>query len=162
MLRFVNWQTNPFMLGGVLLIGLAAGSYPALILSGFMPALVLKGNTRSTAGGVNLRRGLVIFQFSLSIALIAGTIIVYSQMNQLLDKDLGFDKERMLVLDYNYDGVVNSKSQVLKTEMESNPAVISSAFSRSVPGSYFPNAGTEIQTADGEMKGMGQPIFQVG
>ncbi|SHH23166.1 FtsX-like permease family protein [Chryseolinea serpens] len=83
-------------------------------------------------------------------------------MNQLLDKNLGFDKERMLVLDYNYDEVVNKKSQVLKTEMESNPAVLSSAFSRSVPGSYFPHAGTEIQTADGEMKEMGQAIFQVG
>ncbi|HEY5746172.1 MAG TPA: ABC transporter permease [Chryseolinea sp.] len=161
-LRFVNWQTIPFVVGGVLLIGLAAGSYPALVLSGFRPALVLKGITRSATGGVNLRRGLVIFQFSLSIALIAGTIIVYSQMNQLLDKDLGFDKERMLVLDYNYDEVVNRKSQVLKTEMESNPAVISSAFSRSVPGSYFPNAGTDIQGADGEMKSGGQPIFQVG
>ena len=161
-LRFINGQTIPFMLGGVLLIGLVAGSYPALVLSGFRPALVLKGIARSTAGGVNLRRGLVIFQFSLSIALMAGTIIVYSQMNQLLDKDLGFDKERMLVLDYNYDEVVNRKSQVLKAEMESNPAVLSSAFSRSVPGSYFPHAGTEIQTADGEMKGMGQPIFEVG
>jgi len=83
-------------------------------------------------------------------------------MNQLLDKDLGFDKERMLVLDYNYDEAVNRKSQVLKTEMESIPAVLSSAFSRSVPGSHFPNAGTEIQGADGEMKGLGQPIFQVG
>ncbi|WP_228450725.1 ABC transporter permease [Chryseolinea soli] len=161
-LRFVNWQTIPFMIGGMLLIGLVAGSYPALVLSGFRPALVLKGVTRSTAGGINLRRGLVIFQFSLSIALIAGTIIVYSQMNQLLDKDLGFDKERMLVLDYNYDEAVNRKSQVLKTEMESIPAVLSSAFSRSVPGSHFPNAGTEIQGADGEMKGLGQPIFQVG
>src|SRR5258708_1221358 len=68
----------------------------------------------------------------------------------------------MLVLDYNYDEAVNRKSEALKTEMESNPAVLSAAFSRSVPGSYFPNAGTEIQMADGEMKMMGQPIFQVG
>jgi len=160
--HFINWRTISFVTGAMLLIGLAAGSYPALVLSGFRPALVLKGITKSNTGGVNLRRGLVVFQFSLSIALIAGTIIVYSQMKQLLDKNLGFDKERMLVLDYNYDGAVNAKSEVLKTEMESNPSVLSAAFSRSVPGSYFPNAGTEIQTADGEMKMMGQPIFQVG
>jgi putative ABC transport system permease protein len=160
--RFVNWQTIPFILSAVLLVALAAGSYPALVLSGFRPALVLKGITKSNTGGINLRRGLVIFQFSLSISLIAGTIIVYSQMKQLLDKDLGFDQERMLVLDYNYDFEVNRKSPVLKTEMESNPAVLSAAFSRSVPGSHFPNAGTAIQAADGEMKMMVQPIFQVG
>ncbi|MDZ7646092.1 MAG: FtsX-like permease family protein [Cytophagales bacterium] len=105
---------------------------------------------------------LVVFQFSLSIALIAGTIIVYFQMNHILDKDLGFDKERMLILDYNYDEAVNDKREVLKTEMEASPAVLSAAFSRSVPGSYFPNAGTEIQSADGEMKRIAQPIFQVG
>jgi putative ABC transport system permease protein len=160
--RFVNWQTMPVMMIAMFLVALVAGSYPALVLSGFRPALVLKGITKSNTGGIHLRRGLVIFQFSLSIALIAGTIIVYSQLKQLLDKDLGFDKERMLVLDYNYDQQVNGMSPVLKTEMESNPAVLSAAFSRSVPGSHFPNAGTEIQTADGEMKMIAQPIFQVG
>jgi putative ABC transport system permease protein len=103
-----------------------------------------------------------VFQFSLSIALIAGTIIVYSQMNHLLDKDLGFDSEQMLVLDYNYDEIVNSKSEVLKSELGRNPSILSVAFSRSVPGSYFPHAGTEIEMPDGEMKMMGQPIFQVG
>ncbi len=160
--NFINWQTVPFMMGVMLLIGIVAGSYPALILSGFSPVMVLKGITKSNKGGVNLRRVLVVFQFSLSIALIAGTIIVYTQMNYLLDTNLGFDKEHMLILDYNYDEAVNSKSEVLKIEMEANPAILSAAFSRSVPGSYFPNAGTEIQTPEGEMKMMGQPIFQVG
>jgi putative ABC transport system permease protein len=139
-----------------------AGSYPALVLSRFNPVLILKGITRSNAGGVNLRRALVVFQFTLSIALIAGTIIVYSQMNHLLNKDLGFDKEQMLVLDYNYDGLVNDKSELLKAELQKNPAIKSIAFSRSVPGSYFPHAGTEIESPKGEMLQMGQPIFQVG
>src|SRR5688572_17928874 len=158
----VNWQTVPVFLGGLFLISIFAGSYPALALSGFGAVAVFKGITKSNLGGANLRRALVVFQFTLSIALIAGTIIVYMQMNHLLDKDLGFDKEHMLILDYNYDGAVNAKSEALKIEMEANPAILSAAFSRSVPGSYFPNAGTEIQSADGEMKWMGQPIFQVG
>ena len=157
----VNWKSIPVILGAMLLIAFVAGSYPALILSGFDPVHVLKGLTK-TKGGVNLRRGLVVFQFSLSILLIAVTIIVYTQMSHLLDKDLGFDKESMLVIDYNYDEAVNAKSRLLKTALESNPSVISTAFSRSVPGSYFPHAGTEIETKSGEMKMIGQPIFQVG
>jgi putative ABC transport system permease protein len=110
-----------------------------------------------------LRRALVVFQFSLSIALIAGTMIVYSQMSHILNKDMGFDKERMLILDYNYDEQVNRQREALKTEMEAKADILSAAFSRSVPGSYYPNAGTEIQSPEGDKKVMnGQPIFQVG
>ncbi|HEX8040024.1 MAG TPA: ABC transporter permease, partial [Chryseosolibacter sp.] len=159
---FLSWKAVSLFIGSMLAIGLLAGSYPALVLSGFKPVLILKGITRSNAGGVNLRRSLVVFQFTLSIALIAGTMIVYFQMNHLLNKDLGFDKEQMLVVDYNYDAAVNEKSELLKTELERDPSIVSVAFSRSVPGSYFPHAGTEIENPEGEMKGMGQPIFQVG
>lgn len=160
--QFVTIQTVPVFLLIMLFIGLLAGFYPAMVLSGFQPVMILKGINKSDARGVNLRKGLVVFQFSLSIALIAGTIVVYTQMNHLLEKDLGFDKEQMLVLDYNYDEIVNSKSSALKSELESNPAILSAAFSRSVPGGYFPNAGTEILNSDGEMKMEVQPIFQVG
>ncbi|HSB93111.1 MAG TPA: ABC transporter permease, partial [Flavitalea sp.] len=80
---FLKWQSIAVLIGMMLLIGLLAGSYPALVLSRFNPVLILKGITRTNAGGVHLRRVLVVFQFTLSIALIAGTIIVYSQMNHL-------------------------------------------------------------------------------
>src|SRR5687768_12344183 len=160
--RFITWQTGSLFLGIIILIGVLAGTYPALVLSGFNPVLILKGITRSQAGGAGLRKALVVFQFTLSIALIAGTMIVYFQMSHLLDKDLGFDKEQMLILDYNYDGIVNQRSEVLKSELEKNPSILSVAFSRSVPGSYFPHAGTEIENPDGEMVMQGQPIFQVG
>ncbi|WP_339863820.1 ABC transporter permease [uncultured Algoriphagus sp.] len=160
--QILNWQTIPFFLGIILLIGLLAGSYPALVLSSFRPVMILKGINKSDARGVNLRKGLVVFQFSLSIALIAGTIIVYSQMSHLLDKDMGFDKEQMVVVDYNYDEQVNFVSSSLESELEKNPTILSVAFSRSVPGSHFPNAYTTLETSDGEMVGQAQPIFQVG
>ncbi|WP_162340292.1 ABC transporter permease [Cyclobacterium salsum] len=160
--RFVSWRTIPAMIGVLMVIGLLAGSYPAFVLSGFRPVQILKGISVTNNSGVSLRKGLVIFQFSLSIILIAGTLIVYTQMNHLLDKDMGFDKEQMLVLDYNYDEIVNSRSNTLKSELESNPGILSIAFSRSVPGGYFPNAGTSIQGPDGEMIQKGQAIFQVG
>lgn len=162
MRHFVTAQNIALLLVATLGIGLLAGSYPSFVLSSFSPATVLKGMNKSGKAGVTLRKGLVIFQFSLSIALIAGTMIVSSQMDHILNKDLGFDKEQMLILDYNYDERVNDKREVLKTELEANPDVLSVAFSRSVPGSYFPNAYTEIVASDGELKGMAQPIFQVG
>src|SRR5690606_31026281 len=86
--RFVTWPNLTMFLGSIIIVGLLAGTYPALILSGFNPVLILKGTTRSAKGGVGLRKALVVFQFTLSIALITGTMIVYFQMNQLLDKDL--------------------------------------------------------------------------
>ncbi len=160
--HFISPQSILWLVGATLAIGLAAGSYPAFVLSSFNPVTVLKGMSKSGKIGVTLRKGLVVFQFSLSIALIAGTMVTYFQMNHILNKNLGFDKDQMMILDYNYDQKVNALRETLKTEMENDPSVVSVAFSRSVPGSYFPNAYTEIIVPEGEMKGMAQPIFQVG
>lgn len=160
--NMINWENAPLLLGVFIGIGLLAGAYPSMVLSAFKPVSVLKGIGLNNSQGESLKKGLVVFQFSLSIALIAGTVIVYHQMSHLQQKDMGFDKERMLVLDYNYDEQVNDKREVLKNKMEANPEILSAAFSRSVPGSYFPNAGTEIEDADGEMKMREQPVFQVG
>jgi len=152
-------QSIAMLVVATVVIGLVAGSYPAFVLSSFSPATILKGMSKGGRTGVNLRKGLVIFQFSLSIALVAGTMVVNLQ---ILNKSMGFDKEHMLILDYNYDQGVNNKREALKTEMESIPSILSVAFSRSVPGSYFPNAYTEIIGKDGELLGMAQPVFQVG
>ncbi|HTJ53328.1 MAG TPA: ABC transporter permease [Cyclobacteriaceae bacterium] len=160
--QFITPQNIGILAGISLVIALVAGSYPSFVLSAFNPVMVLKGMSKSGKSGVALRRGLVVLQFSLSIALIAGTMIVYSQMNHILNKDMGFDKERMLILDYNYDFQVNRQREAFKTEMEANSEILSTAFTRSVPGGYYPNAGTEIQTPEGKMNGNGQPIFQVG
>ena len=156
-----NWQSALVYLCIIFGLGLLSGIYPAMVLSGFKPALILKGISNTHTKGAELRKGLVIFQFSLSIILIIGTCIVFTQMGYLLDKDLGFDREQMLVIDYNYDGRVNDKIETLKTTFNNLPEISSVAAARTVPGSYFPNAGTTIESQEGAMALNVPAIYEV-
>ncbi len=160
--EMINIQTLPFFLIGLVIVGLLAGSYPALALSSFRPVSILKGISKTDSKGVFLRKGLVVFQFGLSIALIVGTLVVYNQMTHLLERDMGFTDEQMLLIEYNYDFQVNNQMEPIRDRLESLSGVKNVAFSRSVPGSYFPNAGTGIVDADGEFVYKAQGIFQVG
>src|SRR5690606_20245951 len=93
---------NPAFIPTVLLfgmgIGLLSGIYPALYLSGFKPISVLKGKVSIKAGNNWFRNGLVTFQFTTSIVLIIGTVIISQQLEYILNKDLGFSKEQVLIL----------------------------------------------------------------
>jgi putative ABC transport system permease protein len=86
-------------LGITLFTGLVAGSYPALYLSGFQPIRVLKGRLRTAAGEVLVRKGLVIFQFSLSIILIVAVGVVYRQISYIQTKPLGYDRDHVISID---------------------------------------------------------------
>jgi predicted permease len=113
---------NPLHVGALVLItlicGLVAGSYPALYLSSFNPVTVLKGVSLKTGGAGFIRRGLVILQFSVSIILTICTVVIYQQIHHVKNRDIGFQKERLLSIDLkgnmlnSYDGI---KQQLLGT-----------------------------------------------
>ena len=100
-LSFFNDYRLWLMLAGLVIItGLVAGSYPAFYLSAFKAIRVIKGNFSSHASAAGIRRSLVVFQFVLSIVLIAGIIIIYSQLNYINNKDLGFEKNQRLIFTF--------------------------------------------------------------
>jgi len=157
----LSWKMMMVLILTPFLVGIPAGIYPALVLSRFKPALVLKGKFHSSDKGIQLRKGLVVFQFSLSIALIACTAIVFSQLDHLRTRDLGFRQDQMLVIDYGGDAVVNKNIEAVKATLASNPAVLAITASRAVPGEFFPNAHTVIASRSGEMVAFGPGLYEI-
>lgn len=157
----LSWEVVLTVLGLALVVGIFAGSYPAWFLARYRPAVVLKGVFKTSFTGVALRKVLVVFQFSLSMALIVGTVIVYSQLDYLRTKDLGFQQEQMLVIDFGYDMLVKQKVETIKKVFTNHPDVLSASASRAVPGESIPSADTEIQSAQGNMKNTSPLLYEV-
>lgn len=161
----VDWLFSPvnLLIGFVLVVvlGVLAGLYPAFILSNYRPIQVLRGSFKNSSKGIWLRKSLVVLQFVLSIMLLAGTAIVYQQLNYIREYDKGFDSERILVIDYGGDYKVKQKVQFIKNELLKHSAVASVSASRATPGDFFPNAGTTIETPDGEMVAKGPAIYEI-
>lgn len=113
-------------LGITAICGLLAGSYPAFILSRFNPVKVLKGDTQMGLTGSTIRKSLVIVQFTTSIILVVGSIAVYKQIIFISEKNLGFDKDNIIVVDQN-EGIVKSYSAI-KNDLQQLTSVKGVAF----------------------------------
>jgi putative ABC transport system permease protein len=119
-----------------LFIGLLAGLYPSLYLSAIKPHLVLKGKMAQTPRGAGLRRGLIVFQFFMSMILVSSAVIIYDQLHFLSNKNLGFNKEAVLVIPVKEeDGM--PRFEALQNELSQVDGILSVSASSNIPGGQF-------------------------
>ncbi len=126
---FIDYFGNPVyipaLIGTAILTGILSGIYPSLFLSSFQPVKVLKGILNIGRSSKYLRKGLVVFQFSLSIILIICATVIYNQLGYIKNKDLGFDKDQILIIGSISDHVRNYDA--VKNELLEHPGVLSAA-----------------------------------
>jgi putative ABC transport system permease protein len=162
--RQLGWESlfAPAFLALGLLVAVAvsvlAGSYPALVLSGFHPVKVLKGAFKNTRSGQGLRQSLIVFQFVISIFLIVATLVMGQQLSYIRHKALGYDRDHVLELPMNRSLLPNI--DYLKTEFRRNPDVISLTHCASSPVSIYGgyNMRSSVMPSNQQMAVYGDPV----
>ncbi|MGZ3887128.1 MAG: ABC transporter permease [Flavisolibacter sp.] len=136
------------ILGLVITTALLAGSYPAFYLSAFKVIKVLKGNYTSHIGALGLRKGLVVFQFALSVVMIIGIIVINRQLRFLQNKDLGFEKSQRLILSFRTnEGRKNMEA--IKNKFAGMPEITSIAMANNYPSQFvFNDISVHLQGDD--------------
>ena len=135
----VSWNTLPiylFLIGVIIIVGFLSGSYPAFFLSTFSPIQALKGKLKLGKGGVAFRHVLVMIQFSISVFLITGTLIITRQMSYVKSKQLGYNKDQTLIIPIDNGDIYNNVN-AFKSDLQNNSGVHSVSAMSGEPGGFF-------------------------
>jgi len=136
------------LIGGTVLVGMAAGLYPAFVLSAFRPDVTLKGTSSAGTRGFALRTVLVVVQFAISVILIIGTLTMYRQFNFMKNQYLGFDKEQKLVLPLRGGIDIQENFSFVKDIFSKHPSVTGVTVSSTVPGREVSNFAVDLVGED--------------
>ena len=135
----VSWSALPvylFLVAVIIIVGFLAGSYPAFFLSAFKPIESLSGKLRLGKGGSLFKQALVVVQFSISVLLIVGTIIIMKQMDYVKNKELGYDKEHEIIVPID-NGDIYNHLLTFKNELQSKNNIQSVSLMSGEPGGFF-------------------------
>ncbi len=141
---FSIWYNIPLLLGFIIIIGFLAGIFPAFQMSAYKTIDLLKEKKNKAVAIFGLREALIVFQFFISISLIVSTIIVYKQLNFVQNKNLGFDKENVIVVQRANE--IQQRLKIYKEDILSDPHIISCSVSNTAPGYGY---GTRACFVDG-------------
>jgi putative ABC transport system permease protein len=131
----------------VIIVGILAGSYPAFIMSAFKPLNVLRGILSGEKSSAGFRNILVLVQFAISLVLIICTIVIYIQLGYIKSKDVGYQKENILVLQFTSENFKN-KYTILKDGLKNLPGIIKTSATSEIPGSGFTSNGYKPEGYD--------------
>ena len=155
---FLNPVVLFSLIGGAIIVGLAAGLYPAFVLSAFRPAVTLKGALSSGSRGLALRTVLVVVQFAISVVLIIGTLTMYKQFNFMKNQYLGFEKEQKLILPLRGGINIQENYETTKDMFSKRSSIAGVTVSSSVPGRAVSNFNIKLV---GEEDDKSQSMFHL-